>query len=75
MGFRLTYIVIIGSLVGVAALQVVEVPPGTALLEQHVKHDRDTNSILKKLDNIEENIEAIKKNLTQVKNRLDNEKL
>jgi len=75
IGFKLTYIVIVGSLVGLAALQVVESPPGTLLIEQYTKHDEDTTTILEKLNNIEENIVAIKKNLIRVNKHLDNEKL
>jgi len=73
IGFKIMIIIIIGSVIGFAALRVVELPPNVLLIEQNNTHDQNTIKILKKLSDIEKNIVGIKKNLTQVKRRLNNE--
>lgn len=73
IGCKFMVIIIIGSVIGFAALRVVELPPNVLLIEQNKTHGQNTINILKKLNKIEENIVGIKENLTRVKRRLNNE--
>lgn len=71
IGFKLIGIGIIGSMIGFAGLLVVEQPPSTLLISATEQQTEEMCAILVKLDAMEKDINAIKNNLMDIKQKLN----
>lgn len=65
-GFRVISIIIIGSIIGFIATHFVQPPPSVKILME-TKHDRNTDAILEKLNNIEQDVLLIKEDILYIK--------
>lgn len=72
-GFRVISIMVVGLIIGYAALQFVEPPPSVKLLLNN-KHNKESTIIIRKLDSMEDGGTPIKDSLLFIKWRMGQSK-